>query len=40
MADPFTSEPRIRRFDPATGALVRESPFRVEGWVTAIAFVR
>jgi hypothetical protein len=40
LADRFTSEPRIRRFDPATGALVRESPFRVQGWVTAIAFVR
>lgn len=33
-------DPRIRRFDPATGALVSEGPFRVGGWVTAIAFVR
>lgn len=40
LVNRFSSEPRIRRFDPATGALVRESPFRVEGWVTAIAFVR
>ena len=31
---------RIRRYDPTTGALVRESAFAVPGWITAIAFVR
>jgi hypothetical protein len=29
-----------RRFDPRTGELVRESPFAVPGWITAIAYVR
>lgn len=40
MADRFVGSPRIRRFDPVTGALVSETPLLVEGWVTAIAFVR
>ncbi len=40
MADRFTASPSIRRFDPDTGALVSETPFLVDGWVTAIAFVR
>lgn len=31
---------RIRRYDPSTGALVREGPFAVPGWITAIVFVR
>ena len=31
---------RIRRFDPASGALVADDPFAVPGWITAIAFVR
>lgn len=31
---------RIRRYDPVTGALVRDSAFEVPGWITAIAFVR
>jgi hypothetical protein len=31
---------RIHRYDPATGELIRDSPFGVLGWITAIAFVR
>jgi plasmid stability protein len=33
-------EGQARRFDLATGALVRESEFAVPGWITAIAYVR
>ncbi len=40
IADRFRPEGIIRRFDPLTGALVRESPLPIDGWVTAIAFVR
>ena len=40
IADRFRPEGIIRRFDPVTGALVRESPLPIDGWVTAIAFVR
>lgn len=31
---------RILRFDTDSGALVRDDPFAVLGWITAIAFVR
>lgn len=31
---------RMRRYDPSSGAFVRESPLGVPGWITAIAYVR
>lgn len=32
--------PGVLRFDVETGELVRDDPFAVPGWITAIAFVR